>query len=96
MKDVLYERNLSIKTYKEGQNICIEVQDNGTGIPETIKDKLFQPFFTTKPQGEGTGIGLWSVYNLVKKYGSINIDSEPGRTTVIIKLDSNLLKSKDS
>jgi signal transduction histidine kinase len=58
----------------------IRVRDNGTGIPADIRDKLFQPFFTTKPTGEGTGLGLSITYDIVTKQhgGSITVDSEVG------------------
>jgi signal transduction histidine kinase len=56
------------------------VRDNGTGIPADIRDKLFQPFFTTKPTGEGTGLGLSITYDIVTQQhgGSIAVDSNVG------------------
>jgi signal transduction histidine kinase len=61
----------------------IRVRDNGTGIPADIRDKLFQPFFTTKPTGEGTGLGLSISYDIVVQEhgGAIAIDSRPGEFT---------------
>jgi signal transduction histidine kinase len=58
----------------------IRVRDNGTGIPAEIREKLFQPFFTTKPTGEGTGLGLSISYDIVTKQhsGSIAVDSKVG------------------
>ena len=58
--------------------------DNGTGIPSEIKDKLFQPFFTTKPTGEGTGLGLSISYDIVTQQhgGSISVESEPDAFTM--------------
>jgi signal transduction histidine kinase len=53
-----YEPTVSVNTKKEGNKVLINVKDNGFGIPEKIKDKIFQPFFTTKPTGQGTGLGL--------------------------------------
>lgn len=63
----------------------INVKDNGNGIPEDIKDKIFQPFFTNKPTGEGTGLGLSMSYDIVKAHGgTIDMMSEPGKGTEFI------------
>ena len=61
----------------------IRVHDNGIGIPPEIRDKLFQPFFTTKPTGEGTGLGLSISYDIVTQQhgGGITVESEPGSFT---------------
>jgi signal transduction histidine kinase len=61
----------------------IRIRDNGTGIPPEIKDKLFQPFFTTKPTGEGTGLGLSISYDIVTQQhgGTIIVDSRVGEFT---------------
>jgi signal transduction histidine kinase len=61
-----------------GEAVEIRVRDNGTGIPADSRDKLFQPFFTTKPTGEGTGLGLSITYDIVTKQhgGTIMVDSE--------------------
>ena len=67
----------------------IRVQDNGTGIPDNIKEKIFQPFFTTKPTGEGTGLGLSLSYDIVTKghNGTIEVESVEGEgATFIVKL----------
>jgi signal transduction histidine kinase len=62
----------------------VKVKDNGIGIPDAIKDKIMQPFFTTKPTGEGTGLGLSLTYDMVVKGhgGSIIVDTEEGVYTV--------------
>ena len=62
------------------------MRDNGTGIPAEIRDKLFQPFFTTKPTGEGTGLGLSITYDIVTKQhgGTITVDSEASKFTEFV------------
>ncbi|MCX7382213.1 MAG: ATP-binding protein, partial [Alphaproteobacteria bacterium] len=69
-----------VTTRDLGDAVEIRVRDNGTGIPPEIRDKLFQPFFTTKPTGEGTGLGLSISYDVVTKQhgGTITVDSAPG------------------
>ncbi len=75
-----YKPVLSLTTRTVGDHIEIVVHDNGTGIPDAIKDKILQPFFTTKPTGEGTGLGLSLSYDIIVKAhgGSIQIDSKEG------------------
>ncbi len=71
---------LKVATRDAGEAVEIRVRDNGTGIPDDIRDKLFQPFFTTKPTGEGTGLGLSITYDIVTQQhsGSIVVDSKVG------------------
>ena len=64
-----YEPTVSVTTKKKGENIEIKVVDNGNGIPKKALDKIFQPFFTTKPSGQGTGLGLSLSYDIVKAHG---------------------------
>jgi signal transduction histidine kinase len=64
-----YEPVVSVSTKKEKDKIDIKVKDNGTGIPQKVLDKIFQPFFTTKPTGQGTGLGLSLSYDIVKAHG---------------------------
>jgi signal transduction histidine kinase len=64
-----YEPTVSVSTKKKENAIEISVKDNGNGIPEHIKEKIFQPFFTTKPTGQGTGLGLSLSYDIVKAHG---------------------------
>ncbi|MBC7448293.1 MAG: two-component sensor histidine kinase, partial [Hymenobacteraceae bacterium] len=61
-------------------------RDNGTGIPESVKAKIFQPFFTTKPSGEGTGLGLSLSYDIIVKAhgGTLAVESVPGESTEFI------------
>jgi signal transduction histidine kinase len=74
---------LTVATRDCGDAIEVRVRDNGVGIPPEIRDKLFQPFFTTKPAGEGTGLGLSISYDIVTQQhgGTITVDSEPGAFT---------------
>jgi two-component system, NtrC family, sensor kinase len=64
-----YEPTVSVSTKKDGNKVLISVKDNGNGIPQKILDKIFQPFFTTKPTGQGTGLGLSLSYDIVKAHG---------------------------
>ncbi|MBK8778920.1 MAG: hypothetical protein IPO25_16515 [Saprospiraceae bacterium] len=61
-----YEPTVTVSTKKNNGNVEISVKDNGYGIPQKILDKIFQPFFTTKPTGQGTGLGLSLAYDIVK------------------------------
>ena len=78
--DAGFEPTLKVTTSDAGEAVEIRVRDNGTGIPADIRDKLFQPFFTTKPTGEGTGLGLSITYDIVTQQhgGSIAVDSKVG------------------
>ena len=71
---------LRVATQDAGDTVEIRVRDNGVGIPAEIRDKLFQPFFTTKPTGEGTGLGLSISYDIVTQQhgGAIAVDSQEG------------------
>ncbi|MGZ8551357.1 MAG: ATP-binding protein, partial [Chitinophagaceae bacterium] len=64
-----YQPVVSIKTWQEPGKVLIAVKDNGNGIPQKVLDKIFQPFFTTKPPGEGTGLGLSLSYDIIKSHG---------------------------
>lgn len=73
---------VTVSTKNHGDKIEISVKDNGPGIPSEIKDKIFQPFFTTKPTGQGTGLGLSLSYDIVKAHGGeIRVESEIGKGT---------------
>ncbi len=84
-----YEPTVSIITKKDVNKILISVKDNGNGIHDSIKEKIFQPFFTTKPTGQGTGLGLSLSYDIVKAHGGdIRVDSTEGvGTTFTILLN---------
>ncbi len=77
---------LKVSTSDDENNIIVKIRDNGNGIPEDVRDKLFNPFFTTKPTGEGTGLGLSLSYDIVTKVhgGKIKFDSEEGKFTEFI------------
>ena len=80
-----YEPTLAAATKNLGDRVEITIRDNGTGIPPEVKEKIFNPFFTTKPAGEGTGLGLSISHDIVVKQhgGSIEVDTEPGEFTEI-------------
>lgn len=67
-------------TRDRGDSVEIRIRDNGTGIPDEVKEKMFNPFFTTKPAGEGTGLGLSMSHDIVVKQhgGTIDVATEPG------------------
>ena len=75
-----YEPTLTAATKNLGDKVEIRIRDNGIGIPPEVREKMFNPFFTTKPAGEGTGLGLSITHDIIVKQhsGSIGIDSEPG------------------
>jgi two-component system NtrC family sensor kinase len=80
------ERKLRLSASLSHERIQIEVQDNGCGIPREIASKVFTPFYTTKPRGQGTGIGLSFVDSQVRLMnGQISFDSEPGKTVFILR-----------
>jgi signal transduction histidine kinase len=71
-----------------GGEVLIKVKDNGNGISQNVMDKIFQPFFTTKPTGQGTGLGLSLSYDIVKAHGGeLKVETEEGKgSEFIIKL----------
>jgi len=84
--DETFEPTLSATTKNLGNSVEIRIRDNGTGIPLEVKEKMFNPFFTTKPAGEGTGLGLSMSHDIVVKQhgGKIDVDTMPGAFTEFI------------
>jgi len=80
-----YKPILTASTKSLGDRVEIKIRDNGTGISPHVKEKMFNPFFTTKPAGEGTGLGLSISHDIVVKQhaGSIEVDTQPGEFTEI-------------
>ncbi len=89
MKD--YKPEVTVSTKRLDSSIEIRISDNGLGIPDHIKDKIFQPFFTTKPTGQGTGLGLSLAYDIVKAHGgTITVISNVGPPGGTITVNSNV------
>jgi two-component system, NtrC family, sensor kinase len=80
-----YEPTLTASTKNHGDRVEIRIRDNGTGMTPDVKEKMFNPFFTTKPSGEGTGLGLSISHDIIVKQhgGSIEVDTQPGEFTEI-------------
>jgi signal transduction histidine kinase len=78
-----YEPTLSAATKNLGASVEIRIRDNGSGIPPEVREKMFNPFFTTKPAGEGTGLGLSISHDIIVKQhsGTIEVDTKPGAYT---------------
>ena len=80
-----YEPTVSVSTKKVNGRVEIRVKDNGSGIPQKVLDKIFQPFFTTKPAGQGTGLGLSLSYDIVKAHGGeLKVETKEGEFTELI------------
>jgi two-component system, NtrC family, sensor kinase len=94
-----YEPTLTAATKNLGDRVEISIRDNGTSIAAEVKEKLFNPFFTTKPAGEGTGLGLSISHDIIVKQhgGSIEVDTRPGEFTefwiVLPRAGAALIKS---
>jgi signal transduction histidine kinase len=91
----VFDPILSATTRDLGDSVEIRIRDNGIGIPPEVKDKMFNPFFTTKPAGEGTGLGLSMSHDIIVKQhgGTIDVDTEPGQFTefrIVLPRTSNI------
>jgi|SRR5579872_1866855 len=96
-----FEPVLSAATKNLGNHVEIRIRDNGTGIPSEVKEMIFNPFFTTKPAGEGTGLGLSMSHDIIVKQhgGRIEVDTKPGQFTeftVVLPRASNLAGNRKS
>ena len=95
---MVIEPTLVVSTKNLGDRVEVRIRDNGTGILPDVKEKIFNPFFTTKPAGEGTGLGLSICHDIIVKQhsGSIEVDSQPGEFTefriVLPRAGASLMK----
>jgi signal transduction histidine kinase len=87
---------IRIRTAREGNNVLVEITDNGSGIPPEAATRLFEPFFTTKTVGKGTGLGLGISHNIVvaRHHGDIHVESQPGETCFQIRLPLDQLPTQ--
>jgi signal transduction histidine kinase len=80
-----YHPKISVSTKRVDRKVEIHVKDNGAGVPQKVIDKIFQPFFTTKPTGQGTGLGLSLSYDIIKAHGGeIKVDTKEGEGSEFI------------
>ncbi|MES9967323.1 MAG: ATP-binding protein, partial [Sedimenticola sp.] len=72
---------ITVRTYRHNEMACIDVEDNGPGMSEEVRNRVFEPFYTTRPVGEGTGLGLSVSYFIVTQEhnGRMSVDSQPGQ-----------------
>ena len=86
-----YFPTLTLKTERDDEHVTIRIRDNGNGMPPEVVEKIFNPFFTTKPTGEGTGLGLAMSSDIVREHGgAIRVETEPGEfTEMIVELPLN-------
>jgi signal transduction histidine kinase len=86
-----YEPVVTVTTKRNNGKAEIKVSDNGNGVPEKFKGKIFQPFFTTKPTGQGTGLGLSLAYDIVKAHGGeIRVEKRRGRKCLLLSYQSRV------
>lgn len=86
-QESVYKPQLLVRTFKENSRLVLEIEDNGPGIPEDLRDKILQPFFTTKKGTMGTGLGLSITHDIIKAHGgTLSIHTEPGKTVFSVHL----------
>ena len=91
-----YEPTLSVRTLNLGERIEVRIRDNGTGIPPEVREKIFHPFFTTKPTGHGTGLGLSISHDIIVQEhgGELEVETEPGQyTEFIVRLPRGMVQA---
>ena len=90
-----YEPTVKVSTIKRNGRVEIKVADNGDGIPPKLLDKIFQPFFTTKPTGQGTGLGLSLAYDIITKGhgGELKVETKEGEGSAFIITIPNSLNN---
>ena len=83
---------LTLRTYEESNQVVVEIIDNGPGIPDDVQSRILEPFFTTKPPGQGTGLGLYITHDIVanRHHGLMQIESKPGETKFKIILPKHI------
>jgi len=86
------EGEITLRTYEESDQAVVEIIDNGPGIPDKIKSRILEPFFTTKPPGQGTGLGLYITHDIVvnRHHGLLQIESKPGETKFKVTLPKRI------
>jgi signal transduction histidine kinase len=79
---------ISLRTFAEEDHVVVEITDNGPGIPEEIQARIYEPFFTTKPPGKGTGLGLHISHDIIvnRHHGQLLVESKPGETKFKVML----------
>lgn len=92
------EGELSLRTYEERDQVVVEIIDNGPGIPEEICSRIYEPFFTTKPPGQGTGLGLYVTHDIVanRHHGLLITESKPGETKFKVVLPKKIKEETQS
>ena len=86
---------ICLRTYAEDNQVIVEIVDNGPGIPENIRQRIYEPFFTTKPPGKGTGLGLHISHDIVanRHHGQLSVESKPGETKFKVRLPVRMGKA---